>query len=173
VLIDDLKTEEMDMDILDKAIEFEYKGHEFFKEKAAQAKTPAVKQILENLAQDEIEHAKFLEGLKSGETRTFNPSTSMRNIKSILEESKVNEINFLEDEPDVLEVLNAALELEARAANLYSKEALATQDPEIQDLLKQLEFEENSHHALIQNLIKYLDGPFNLLETQEFQRYDD
>lgn len=160
------------MSILDQAIEFEKNGRAFYLEKAALAQNPAVKNILISLADDERQHAEFLQKLKDGTATTFTPSESMKNIKRILEESTLAGDNFLSEEALIQDVLKAAIELEQRAAAHYTEEAIAAESPETQGLLRELAKEEEKHEALLVNLLKYLDNPKNILETQEFQHYD-
>ncbi len=159
------------MSILDQAIQFEYEGHKFFSEKAAQAQNPGVKQILTNLAEDELEHAEYLKGLKSGLRDELKPSDAMKNIKKILEESTLTNARFLAEEVGIMDVLNAALELEERAHQHYTAEALAELDDNTRKLLEKLAIVEEGHHKLIQSLIDFLDNPQSILETQEFQMY--
>lgn len=161
------------MDILDKAIEFELEGNKFYLENAAKAKSKAVKRILENLAQDELEHAEFLRFMKNNQADDFKPSKTLGKVKEILEESRLSEPDFLVQDTDVLEVLKEALIIEDKARQHYTDEAIATLDEKSQKLLKLMALEEEKHYKLIDNLIKYLDNPGNLLESQEFSFYDD
>ncbi len=161
------------MNILEEAIEFEYKGHEFYKEKAALAKDPGVRNILENLAQDELDHATLLEQIRDGVLDNLTLSSSMTRVKDILKSAAMNDIDFLSNEVGLLEVLHAALQFEERARNHYQNEAVRQFDPKAQEILALLVKEEDKHYKLIAGLIKYLDSPKNILETQEFNFYDD
>jgi len=160
------------MDIIEQAIDFEYNGHKFYTEQAALAKTTAVRDILKNLASDELEHAEFLEFLQKNQVDEFKPSDSMHKIKDIIKESIITDPKFLSKDLAVLDVLKAALELEDKARKHYSDEALSTLDEKSQKLLSLLALEEEKHYNLIANLIKFIDEPGNLLETQEFSHYD-
>ena len=160
------------MDIIEQAIAFELEGHKFYLKKTEAAKDSAVKAILTNLADDELKHAQFLRELKAGTAKTFAPTNSMHTIREILKKTAVNNLNFLSDEIGIRDVCNAALDLEERAMNHYSAEAIQTQNPETQELLKLLAKEEEKHYHLIQDLIDFIDNPKAILETQEFQWYD-
>jgi rubrerythrin len=161
------------MDILDKAIEFELQGNKFYLESAAKAKTKAVKNILENLAHDELEHAEFLGFLKNNQVDDFVPSKTLGKIGSILKESALNDPNFLQKDADVIHILHEALAIEDKARQHYTDEAMASLDEKSQKLLKLLALEEENHYKLIDNLIKFLDNPGNILESQEFNFYDE
>lgn len=161
------------MDILDQAIEFEFKGHKFFSEAAAKAKNEGVKAILEHLANDELQHAEFLKLLKSGARKEFTPSKNMPKIKTIIEESSLNNESFLSQEANIKEVLQAALDLEKQAHDHYTEEALQALDSETRHLLRMLAKEEEHHHKLIEGLLTYLDNPRDILETPEFQFYEE
>jgi len=161
------------MDILDQAILFEYEGHKFYSEQAAKAKNAGVRGILENLAKDELDHAAFLESLKAGARREFPPSPTMSNIRKIIETHSVKKESFLAEDADLLETLKTALEFEDRARKHFEDEALTSVDGETATLLKLLAREEEKHFHLINNLIRFIDNPGSLLETQEFQRYHD
>jgi rubrerythrin len=160
------------MSILDQAIEFEKKGRLFYMEKAAKAQNPAIRNILINLAEDEEKHAEFLQQIKDGVAKEFVPSNSMKNIRKILEESVLANENFLSEETLIQDVLAAAIDLEKRAVAHYTKEAIAAESEETQALLLELAKEEEKHDHLLTNLLKYIDQPKNILETQEFQHYD-
>ncbi len=159
------------MDILDQAIEFEYQGLAFFKKSAEKAENPAVKEIFMNLAKDEQQHAAFLETLKKGSTLEYKASESMKNIKGIIKEACIKDDHFLSKEAGILDTLKAALDFEDRTRNHFLEESMKTADANLKHLLTMLAKEEEMHHKLIENLIKFYETPQDILETQEFQSY--
>ena len=161
------------MDILDQAIEFEYMGQKFYKEKAEAAQHQGVKTILMGLAEDEFNHAKFLEGMKAGTAKEFPASATMPKVKNVIETSGLSDPRFMANEPGLIDVLNEALKIEERAKAHYTQEALATQSEENRKLLEQIAKEEQRHYDLISSLIKYIDAPKNILEDPEFTYYEE
>ncbi len=161
------------MDILDQAIDFEMNGHKYYTEHAAAAQNPAVKTILENLADDELKHAEVLREIKSGAAKEFPPTQSMHRIRDVIKESSLNDVNWLKDEVGILEVLETALDFEEKAKNRYREEAIKAEHPDSVEILTLLAEEEDKHYVLIKNLIEFIDNPQNILESQEFQFYDD
>ena len=161
------------MDILDQAIDFELNGHKYYMEHAEQAKNPAVKTILENLADDELKHAEILRKIKAGAAKEFPPTRSMHRIRDVIKESSLNDVNWLKDEVGILDVLQTALEFEENAKNRYREEALQADHLESVEILNKLAAEEDKHYFLIKKLIEFIDNPQNILETQEFQFYDE
>ena len=161
------------MDILDHAIELENNGRKFYLESASLAKTPAVRAILESLAEDEVGHARFLIELKSNATVPYAPSASFSKIEGILKESKLSTPEGLAETDDVREVIQKAIDFEDKARLHYDNEAFITLRPEARETLRLLAREEERHHQLLCGLLKYLDTPENLLETQEFHWRND
>jgi len=161
------------MDILDQAIDFEYRGNKFYAEHAAKATHPAVKAILSDLAADELRHADFLKQIKAGAAREFKPTQSFHHIRDVIQQTVMNNLNFLSDEVGIQDVLIAALAFEDKARRHYESEAFKVYDAEVQGLLKRLAREEQRHYNLIDSLLKFIDNPKNILETQEFQHYDE
>ena len=161
------------MDILDHAIDLETKGRKFYLDSAAIAKTPAVKAILESLAEDEVGHARFLVELKNNAAAPYTPSLSFSKIEGILRESKLNSPETLAETDDVRDVIKMAIDFEDKARLHYDNEAFITLRPEARETLRLLAREEERHHQLLSGLLKYLDNPENLLETQEFHWRND
>ncbi len=160
------------MDILEQAIEFEYSGHKLYFENAQKAKNPAVKFILNSLAEDELVHAEFLKNLKDGQAKEFKPSESMPKILDIIKSSSLQDANFLSEDSNVLAVLEQALRIEDEARSHYSGEATKELDARTRQLLEKLAREEEQHYTLISNLIRHLNNPQAILETPEFQYYE-
>jgi len=158
------------MDILDQAIEFEYLAHKMYSEYAAGAKSQAVKNIFAGLAEDELVHVQYIKALKESSNMDIKPTATMHRIKEII--AAADDSGFLAKEAGINEVLKRALEFEKKAQLHYEKELAGASSPEQKRILEIMAKEEARHYDLINSLMKYLESPQAILESQEFHWHE-
>lgn len=122
------------LDILKQAILLERRGYEFYKKVADQAENPQVQAFFNDLAQEEVAHIKIL----SAQFKAFNKTGSFEvgllngqeecNIcNDVLNKEIKDKISAASFEASAI---TAAISMEKRAVDLYSKQAENTQDIE-------------------------------------------
>ena len=127
--------------ILDFAIANEIEAQQFYRDLAAKASVPAMKQAFEEFAKEEEGHQAKLEGVKEGwlEFRAGAQKIQDLALADYLVESEPN--------PDMTyaEALILAMKQEKAAYKLYSDLAATTEAQELRDLFLDLAAEEAKH----------------------------
>lgn len=149
-------TEQM-MEILRKAFQIEVDGYTFYSMTAERAEKPAVRELFEKLAQDEVQHQAFLKSVagnyheKGLAAFTFDPrSPDMRNLSSQIFTGKFRE--QASGSQFELGVLSIGMTLEQNAVTYFSSAANAATDKEIKDFYQFLADWEKQHLDALQNL---------------------
>lgn len=126
-------------EILDFAIAGEIEANQFYTDLAGQMENPAMREVFEDFAKEELGHKTRLEGVKKS------------NIQPTL--GKVTDLKIADYMVDVQPSPNMdyqsaiilAMKKEKAAFKLYTKLASKTQDPELRDMFLSLAQEEAKH----------------------------
>jgi rubrerythrin len=153
------------IEILDKAIAFEEEGMRFFTERAESAPSQVERDIFRSLAKDEAGHRAYLMKLKTDLVRTRDVEVLVegdhehRPVRSIFEEALANVGDPYTAEPEELEILKGAMEVEKRGYTMYSQAAARVVSPRARELFEHLASEEQNHYRLLHNTHDYLQDP--------------
>lgn len=122
------------LDILKQAILLERRGYEFYKKVADQAENPRVETFFSDLAQEELGHIKILSAQfkafnKTGhfEVDLLNGQEECKNCKEVFSQDIKDKIAAASFEASAI---TAAISMEKRAVELYSKQAENAEDVE-------------------------------------------
>lgn len=154
------------------AIELEKDGHAFFKDAAARTSNKLGKQMFEKLAKDEIEHLETFKNM-------FDSMSDIGEWRSILKELKsVPAIPAFADvknkvkatrEPDEVEAIREAMEVERKAIDFFNDAKSKTTDAIAQGIFDRIMQEEEFHHALLQAQYDSVTGAGFWLDTAELR----
>ncbi len=143
-------------DILKTAILLERNGKAFYSTIAKQTRSAAVRKIFTMMAEEEDEHIKFLSDQFKHyeETKSFaknNPGNQVddTDVVRILSEEIKKEITAASFEAAAI---NAAIDFENRAIQVYSERAEAATDPNEKEMYQMLADWEKTHHQLLYQL---------------------
>lgn len=148
-------------DILKEAILLEHRGRAFYSDVAARTDSEAVKRIFTMIAEEEVEHIRFLSAQFKNyqEHNTFlNVTTQTGNapdeasLKVLTEEMK-RQISAAGFEAAAI---SAAMDFEAKAVELYSSRAESAQDINEKALYAMLADWERGHHKWLMRIDKEL-----------------
>lgn len=151
--------EEKVLDILKGAILLEKKGKAFYEKTAAQTESPAVREVFETMAQEEISHVKILTThyenfIRSGKLTTLNYEEQPEAVsKSVLTKNIREEISASGYEAAAI---SAAMALEDKAVRYYSDRANITKDPAEKELYEWLANWEKTHLQFLTDIDKEL-----------------
>jgi rubrerythrin len=142
------------LDILKSAILMEKRGKTFFESVAAQTKNEAVKEIFENMAEEEKGHIRFLSEhyknvLKDGkfspvekpEEEDFSEEIITRKIKEQIQAASYE-----------ASAIHAAMLFEKQAVDFYSSEAEKATDPDAREVLTWLANWEKTHLGMLEKI---------------------
>lgn len=126
-------------EILDFAITGEIEASKFYTDIAGQMENPAMREVFEGFAKEEIGHKTRLEGVKKG-----NIQTTLENVTDL----KIADY-MVDVQPspnmDYQSAIILAMKKEKAAFKLYTTLASKTQNPELRDMFLSLAQEEAKH----------------------------
>jgi len=138
------------IDSLKKAMQAEVDGHNFYKMAASSTSDETGKETFNSLAEDEVEHFKFLKLQYDSFIASGKPDTEARLIKPAdLAESPIFSENFkdrLKDAHYEMTALAIGVQLELSSIQFYKSESEKAQDATVKKFYKELADWETEHH---------------------------
>lgn len=132
-------------EILDFAIGREEEAARFYSDLAGRSARPAVRQVFEGLASEELEHKEKLEAIKEGGSLSLAADKVQHlNIAGYLEDVKVGPRMTYQD------ALTLAIKREEAELKMYSDLADAAEDDAVRTTLRALAQEEAGHKLRIE-----------------------
>lgn len=142
------------LDILKSAILMEKRGKAFFESVAAQTQKEAVKEIFENMAEEEAGHIRFLSEHYKNIVKTgkFSPVEQPKeeDISQEIITAKIRE--QVESASYEASAIHAAMLFEQQAVDFYSKSAEEATDPEAKEILNWLATWEKTHLTMLKKI---------------------
>lgn len=142
---------------LEMAIDLEQEGYDYYKEHTTDAPNPFVVQILEKLAERELQHIEAIKEIAEGkavEDVTFDQVDIEQTTRDIFEDFSQSEQEGWKDEKTT--VYDHAIELETKLAELYKDLAADAEDKEEEEFFTALMREEDKHYETLSNVFYYL-----------------
>jgi len=164
------------MNIFDFAMQMEKDGQAYYEEMASKAENAVLKNILVNLAQDEVKHynifKKFKEGDFSGADQLAVETTVMTDAVNIFQQmaSAPVPIGFPED---IVEAWKKAQEVEKKSEDFYREKATEADSDQMKAIINRIADEEHKHWALIENVLQFLSRPKQWLDDAEWNHLEE
>ena len=163
------------MDIFEFAMKMEEDGRAFYLESAEKMSDPAFKQILTQLADDELKHYNIFKALRDGQKAEYKEAEKtqiLSTVKNVFEQLKAEnkEMTFA---PEVKTVWEEAQEIEKKSEDFYREKAGEVGDDNQANILNKIADEEHRHWVTMQNVIQFLDRPNSWLENAEWSHLED
>ena len=162
------------MKVYEHAMQMELDGKKYYEECAEKVEFPYLKQVLMELASDEVKHYEIFKAMRDNIDPEFEESaqtkifTSIKNVFQILKDEN-KEFSFAEDSIDIW---THALEVEKKAEEFYRQAASNISDPKQAAILLRIADEEHRHWISIDNVINFLNRPSQWLENAEWHHAD-
>jgi rubrerythrin len=134
-------------EILEMAIRMEQRGHEFYEKAAQLVQMPGAKELLEELARDEVDHVRLFEGLQG---RDDYEALAKGEIPPDLRLSDYLVSAPLTPESTPQDVLIHAMRFEQSAIDLYSAWASLYAGTDLEVLIEGLVAEERRHKGRLE-----------------------
>ncbi len=138
-------------EILEKAIQFEQEAHEFYTGASQMVDLPHVKDILEELAAEEIKHKDKLQELMAGDVERIVAAGRQRQIVD-LKIADYLASRPLDKKASFQDVLIVAMQREKSAHDFYSRMQDVTGDKSTQNLFHFLAQEELVHKNRVETI---------------------
>lgn len=163
------------MNVFDYCMQMEADGRAYYLDHAERVTMPALKQILHNLADDELKHYNLFKALRDGSAAEYKNSEATK----ILANTKNVFVRLREIESgaamgtDPRTVWQKAQDVEKESEEYYRKEADKLSDANQKLILNKIADEEHKHWVALQHVMEYLDRPKSFLENAEWNALDE
>ncbi len=145
------------LDIVSKAYQIETDGYTFYSMTAERAQKPAVQELFEKLASDEVQHQAFLKSVASNYAdkgaKAFRLDLKTPDVRAVM--SQVFTGQFREQAAGAqfeMAVLSIGMTLETNAIKYFATAAGLASDGEVKDFYQFLADWEKQHFDALQNL---------------------
>jgi len=141
---------------LQQAIQAENDGYGFYLMAARSTEDPKAQEVFGRLADEELEHHRFLRMHYESIVKTGKPSNEARLKLTAMELTGDSPIfskalkDRIGDAHAEMSALSVGVQLEMNAQKFYREQAQATEDPTLRDLFEELaQWESRHYHALL------------------------
>lgn len=151
---------------LETAIQMEVEGHQFYAKAAEQVTWPEGKEMLLELAQDEMEHIRILKeehaALVAGKDWLSADRVAPQIVSGerrplpVFETDQAKIAGMVDDRADALDVLDVAIKNEYKSHTYYAEQENSAQDPEAKRIFAWLVKEEKYHQATLSDYARYI-----------------
>jgi rubrerythrin len=160
------------MNIFAEALKIEKEGEELYRRLEKIAAAEGLKKIFSMLAEDEIKHYNIFKEMEQNVNPSLADTKVLTEAKNVLSSIKDSFKEVANNEADLKEVLNAAVDSEIKAQAYYEKQAKRVDNDAQKLLLLTIANEEKQHQFLLDNLLEFLRRPENWLENAEWNHLE-
>ncbi|UCD16420.1 MAG: ferritin family protein [Candidatus Zixiibacteriota bacterium] len=164
------------MDVFEFAMQMEKDGEKYYRKMAGQAENAVMKNILLELADDEVKHYNIFRQFKDGDFSavgeiTAPRTTVLQNARNVFQQlsDKHQDLAFA---VDVVSTWREAQKVEKKSEDFYREKADMESDADVKRTLHIIADEEHKHWVLIENVLQFLDRPRQWLEDAEWNNLD-
>lgn len=164
------------MDVFEFAMKMEKDGQAFYEKMAGEAENAVLKEILTNLAQDEVKHYNLFKKFRDGDDSAVadmesSGSKAMENAKNVFQKLAADKApeGFSQD---IMSAWKEAQEVEKKSEDFYRVKAAEESNEGIKKTIIKIADEEHKHWLLIENVINFLNRPKQWLEDAEWNNME-
>ncbi len=163
------------MNAFEHAMKMEQDGRAFYLEHAAKVSEPALKRILEELADDELKHYNLFKALQEHHKAEYQESEATEifsTARNVFEEMRDQNRSFSFPK-DAQKAWEIAADVEKKSETFYREKAKETTDEKQKKIWNRIADEENRHWITIEHVIEFLERPKQWLADAEWTSMDD
>lgn len=163
------------MNIFEYAMKMESDGRTYYLDQAEKTKIPALKKILEELADDELKHYNIFKAMRDGQTPEYKEAEKthiLATVKNVFESLRTSEAkqSFA---GEAVDYWRKAQEVEKETEAFYRQKAAEVTLGEQKHILNKIADEEHKHWVTMQNVIQFLNRPKEWLEDAEWSNIEE
>lgn len=155
------------MNVFEYAKQMETDGRDFYLEIAEKAPATGVKNILQLLADEELNHYNIFEAMEQGRPSESLKRIDFENVKNIYSKMK-DSGESLDFGNEQLDYYKKALSIEEDSVTFYTNEAQKTDNATLKDQLLKIADEEKRHVHIVDTLFEFVRRPKQWLENAEW-----
>ena len=165
-----------EMESLKLALKTEKDGRKMYLDAAKKVKNPIAKNVLSNLAEEEVHHINAIEnfyraleeGTEADPDSILKKAHNLKTLKkTIFEQSKDRMTETVEQDPDAIKAYDTAMKFEEDGAAMYKELSGKTGNPKAKAMYSFMFEQESEHYRLLQESRIYLDKPDMWFNEQE------
>jgi len=158
------------------AMKMELDGKEFYTEQAGRMADPALRQIYEELADDEERHYRIFKAMMEGEK--ISPDEALRTgilatTKNVFQKLKKSGAKVGQFPRGVIEAWEKAREIEDKVEKFYREQATKVAEAGEKKIWNRIADEEHKHWVAINHVVDFVNRPNQWLEDAEWSHLDD
>ncbi|MFH2035367.1 MAG: ferritin family protein [Candidatus Zixiibacteriota bacterium] len=162
------------MDVFEFAMKMEDDGRQYYLSHAEKTSNPSLKNILLELADDELRHYNIFKSMKNNEEAKYDDSqktTIIGTVKTVFEQLKEKDSDY-KFGGDFIDVWKKAVTIEKDAEKFYRKKAGELKDANQKNILNKIADEEHNHWVTLENVVHFLERPQTWLEDAEWNNLE-
>lgn len=160
------------MGIYDFAMEVEKEGEALYRDFAKKSSDQGLKNIFTWLAEQENKHFKIFQNMKEGKSISQEKNSFSEEIKTVFSDWKnhKDQFNYKISQSDLYK---KALEIEKKSIDFYTEESKKIDSEEQKKIFLKIAKEEETHYAVMENIIEFINAPARWVENAEFSHIGD
>jgi rubrerythrin len=155
-------------EVVKAAAQLERDGYDFYVEVAKKATNAQAKAMFESLADDEVDHLRWIERAEPGVNTAEAANKELyQKLAPIFADVPAEERGSLGDAPSDVEAIHAAIAIEEKAAAAYGDWLNQCDDPDVRRLCATLVGVEKFHKQVLENTLEYFEHTPDWFMQQE------
>jgi rubrerythrin len=168
----DLIRGEVCMRSIEFAIKMELDGEQYYTEQAEKHKNTNLHTVFLTLAKDERKHANILKDRLSHLTPELSDTTSYSEYKNIFKQAE-DFNSSIKETLDQVDIYSFAMDKEKEAIELYKELLANATDEQDREIFEFLIREEETHYAILEDIVSHVSRPSEWVESAEFGLRED
>lgn len=163
------------MNAFDYVMKMETDGRDFYLEHAEKVTIPELRQILLQLADDELKHFNIFKAMRDhgkAEYKEGQRTLILKTVKNVFETMRKQKKEF-EFTSEAAQIWKEAREVERKSEAFYREKAKEMSDEQHRRIWLHIADEEHRHWVTMENVIQFLDRPKHWLEDAEWSHLED
>lgn len=164
------------MNIYEFAMKMEKDGQAFYEKMAAQSENKILKQILTNLAQDEVKHYNLFKKFRDGDIagisdKELTSTTVVKNAKNVFEQLNASKMPAKFSD-NIVASWKEAQVIEKKSEDFYREKSVEEKNDKVKKTIVKIADEEHKHWLLIENVLQFLERPRQWVENAEWNNME-
>jgi rubrerythrin len=164
------------MNVFEHAMKMEEDGRNYYLDQARQAKAPALRRILEELADDELKHYRLFKKMRDDQLHDDSPgfgTAIIATTKNVFDALKKEAESVTASNMGPVSIWEHARDTEKEAADFYREKAEEIDGNTNRSAFLRIAEEEHRHYVALDSVVKFLQEPKQWLADAEWSSLEE